>query len=163
MSKHPNEARHGAKAPVAAPPDPDYGAAVAAARPKVKELLAEYRADPTGDAATIVEALVLNQVAGAPAREAEVLHSQHDRDLHYDLVSHAGRSATRLTRQNVRLKRDLARKNIAHSYVHKYLEEVGAAVLQGKEPTTQEIIEKISTAIGLRGPLIPRVEKEPFG
>jgi len=161
MSKQPNEARHGAKAPAAARPVPDYGAAVAAARPKVKELLAEYQADPTGDAAAIVETLVLSQVAGESAREAEVLHSHQERDLHHTLVNGAGRNATRLSRQNGRLKRDLARKNIAQAFVRKYLEQVGTAALQGREPTTQEIIEKISTAIGLRGPLIPRVETEP--
>jgi len=159
MSKQPNEAHHEARA--ATPPDPDYGAAVAAARPKVKELLEEYRADPTGDAAAIVETLVLNQVAGESAREAEVLHSQPDRDLSHTLVGDAGRSGIRLTRQNGRLKRDLARKNMAQAYVRMYLEDLGAAMRSGKEPTTQEIIEKISTAIGLRGPLIERVETEP--
>ena len=145
----------------AAPPDPDYGAAVAAARPKVKELLAEYRADPTGDAGAIVETLVLSQVASAPAREAEVLPSPQEQDLHHTLVNRAGRIATRLTRQNSRLKKDLATKNLAHSYVRQYLEEVSAAALKGKEPSMQEMIEKISTAIGIRGPLIPRIETGP--
>jgi len=59
MSKQANQG-HDAKAQAAGlaagPPDPDYAAAVAAARPKVKELLAEYRDDPSGDAGAIVEA-----------------------------------------------------------------------------------------------------------
>jgi len=158
MSKH--EAQQGAKAPAIAPPAPDQGAAVAAARPKVKKLLAEYQANPTGDAATIVEALVLSQMAGESEREAEVLHSQRDRDLSQALQSHAGRTATRLTRQNGRLKRDLAKRKNAEAGVRKYLEEVGAAVVQGKEPTAQEIIEKISAAIGMGDVVIPRVEKK---
>jgi len=45
--------------------------------------------------------------------------------------------------------------------VCKYLEQVGAAALKGKEPTPEEIIKKISAAIGVSGPLIPRVEKVP--
>ena len=159
MSKRPNESSRDAKARATAPPDPDYAAAVAAARPKVKELLAEYQSNPTGDAAGIVEALVLSQMAGQPAREAEVVHSQQERDLCHNLVDNAGRNANRLVRQNHRLKRDLAQKNVVHAYVREYLKEVGAAILKGHEPTPQEMIEKVSAAIGLRGPLIPRVEK----
>ncbi|HMD98527.1 MAG TPA: hypothetical protein VKM93_14480 [Terriglobia bacterium] len=113
MSKH--QTRPGAKARTTAPPDPDCATAVAAARPKVKELLAEYQADPTGDAAAIVEALLLSQVAGQPLREAEVLHFQQGLDLHQTLENDAGRTATRLTRQNGRLKRDLAKKNLAQA------------------------------------------------
>ena len=71
MSNKPSRDR---KTPV--PAAPDYGAAVAAVRPKVKELLAEYQSDPTGDAGSIVEILVLNQLAGEPGREAEVLLHQ---------------------------------------------------------------------------------------
>jgi len=155
MSKH--QTRHNAKTPAAAPPDPDYGAALAAARPKVKELLAEYRADPTGDAGAIVETLMLNQVAGEPAREAEIQHLQQERDRHHALENHSRRAVT-LARQNRQLKSQLVKQHIAQAYVRQYLEEVKAAARSGKEPSQTEIIEKISTAIGLRGPLIPRVE-----
>jgi hypothetical protein len=85
MPKQANQARHDAKVPAAVAPDPDYSAAVAAARPQAKELLAESRDDRNGDA-------------------------------------------------------------------------VAAAVAKGKEPSPEEIIEKISAAIGLTGPLIPRVK-----
>ncbi len=157
MSKQANQARHDNKAPAAAPPDPDYAAAVAAARPKVKELLAEYRDDPSGDAGAIVEALVLNQVAGEPAREAEMLHFQQERGLSHTLKHDSGRVANRLARQNRRLKSDLAKSIDAQSHVRQYLEAVAAGG-KGKMPSTEEIIEKISEAIGIRGPLIPRVE-----
>src|SRR5271157_2280616 len=149
MSKQANQARHDNKAPTAAPPDPDYAAAVAAARPKVKELLAEYRDDPKSDAGAIVEALVLNQLAGEPAREAEVLVLHHEHD--------SGRSATRLARQNRRLKSQLAKSNDAQSHVRQYLEAVAAGG-KSRMPSREEIIEKISEAMGISGPLIPRVE-----
>jgi hypothetical protein len=157
MSKH--EARHDAKAAAAAaPPDPDYAPAVAAARPKVRELLAEYRDDPTGDAGAIVEALMLNQVAGEPAREAEVLHFHQERDRHRALENNSGRTATRLARRNRQLQRQLVKQDVAQAYVRQYLEEVRAGVVKGKDPSSEEIIKKISTAMGISGPLIPRVE-----
>ena len=162
MSKQTNEARNDVNTPATAPPAPDAAAAVAAARPKVKELLAEYLADPTGDAGTIVETLVLAQVAGEPAREDDVLLLHQARDRHHTLVRGAGRTATRLGRQNRRLKCALAKKTAAQDHVREYLEEAGAARAAGKEPSRNEIIEKISAAIGLRRPLIPRVETEPF-
>jgi C4-dicarboxylate-specific signal transduction histidine kinase len=154
MSKPPNQ---DAKAPVAAAPTPDYGAAIVAARPKVKELLAEYRADPTGDAGTIVEALLLSQVAGAPARENEILAFQQERNLYRTLEHDSGRSATRLARQNRRLKSELAKRDDAQTHVREYLQAVARAG-KGREPTPEEIIEKVSAAIGIRGPVIPRVE-----
>jgi hypothetical protein len=160
MSKQPNKARH-AKTPGAAPPEPDYAAALAAARPKVKELLAEYRADPTGDAGAIVETLMLHQVAGEPGREAELQDLQPERERHHALKNDSGRSAT-LARQNRQLRSQLVKQNNAQSYVRQYLEEVKTAARSGREPTQAEIIEKISAAIGLRGPLIPRVETKPF-
>jgi hypothetical protein len=160
MSKQANQARHDAEALAAAPPDPDYGAVLATARPKVKELLEEYRADPTGDAGAILESLVLSQVAGESAREAEVVGFQQVRDLYHTLENDSGRSATRLARQNRRLKMELAKGKTAHTNVRQYLEAVKADVRKGKEPNLEEIIEKISTAIGLRGPLIPRVEMD---
>jgi len=158
MSKQPNEARHGAKARAAVPPDPDYAGALAAARPKVKELLAEYRDDPTGDAGAIVETLMLNQVAGEPAREAEMVSLHQERDLSHTLRHDSGRAATRLARQNRRLKSELAKRIDSQTHVRQYLEAVVAGVAKGKEPSRDEIIEKISEAIGLRGPCIPRVE-----
>ena len=55
MSNQVNETGLDAEAPVAVPGDTDAGAAaVDVARPKVKELLAEYQADPTGEAGVIV-------------------------------------------------------------------------------------------------------------
>src|SRR5271165_5882084 len=157
MSKPANLTRHDAQTPPAAAPDPDYAAALAAARPKVKELLAEYRDDPNGDAGAIVETLMLNQVAGEPAREAEVLVLHHERDL-YDTLKHdSGRSATRLARQNRRLKSQLAKSNDAQSHVRQYLEAVAAGG-KSRMPSREEIIEKISEAMGISGPLIPRVE-----
>jgi len=158
MSKQPNEARHRGKARAAAPTDPDHGAALAAARPKVKELLQEYRDDPTGDAGAIVETLLLNQVAGEPAREAEMLSWHQEQNLSHTLKHDSGRAATRLARQNRRLKGELAKRIDAQTHVRQYLEAVVAGVAKGKEPSPNEIIEKVSAAIGLRGPLIPRVE-----
>jgi hypothetical protein len=161
MSKQPNKARADAKTPVPAPPAPDYAGAVAAARPKVKELLAEYLADPTGDAGTIVESLVLAQMAGEAAREAEVLVLHQQRDRHHALESDLTRAVTRLDRQNRRLKQDLARRNAAQGHVRQYLEEVGARKLASKEISAEEIYEKISAVIGIGDTVIPRVEKGP--
>ncbi|MGO9270238.1 MAG: hypothetical protein ACLQOO_08300 [Terriglobia bacterium] len=155
MSNKPSRNR---KTPVAAAPD--YGAAVAAARPKVRELLAEYQADPTGDAGSIVEILVLNQLAGEPGREAEVLLHQ-ERGRRGTLGSDTGQTSTQLARQNRRLKRDLAKSQAVEANVRQYLEKLAAAGPAGREPTQAEIIEKISAAIGLRGPLIERVETGP--
>jgi hypothetical protein len=159
MSKQ--EARPHAKALVTEAPDPDIpdvGAAVAAARPKVKQLLAEYQDDPDGDAGAIVEALMLNQLSGEPARAAEALRFHQVQDLYHALEVDSGRSATRLKRRNRHLKGELDKKDLAHAYVRHYLEQVKTAARSGREPTQAEIIEKISTAIGLRGPLVPRVE-----
>jgi len=162
MSKQPNNARTDPGTLVTAPPAPDYAAAVAAARPKVKELLAEYLADPTSDAGEIVENLAVAQMAGEPAREAEVLVLYQQRDRHHTLERDLGSTAARVARQNRRLKRELAKRDAAQGHVRQYLEKVGAGRLAGKEPTPEEIIEKVSTAIGLRGPLIPRVETGPY-
>src|SRR5208282_4447654 len=98
-----NKSGRDRKTPAAAAPD--YGATMAAVRPKVKELLAEYQSDPTGDAGSIVEILVLNQLAGQPVREAEVLFHQ-ERGRRGTLGHDSGQSSTRLARQNRRLKRD---------------------------------------------------------
>jgi len=138
---------------------PDCGAAVAAARPKVKELLAEYQADPTGDAAAIVEILMLNQLAGEPGREAEAI--QQERGRRGTLEGDSGQSSTQLARQNRRLKRDLAKSQAVEATIRQYLEDARAAAPARKEPSQAEIIEKISAAIGLRGPLIERVETGP--
>jgi len=148
--------------PPATAPAPDYAAAVAAARPKVKELLAEYQANPTGAAGTIVETLVLAHLAGEPAREGDVLLLHQARDRHHTLANDAGRTANRLARQNRRLKKALAKRASAQDQVCQYLEEVRAAKPAGKEPTQAEIIEKISAAIGMGDHVIPRVEKVPF-
>jgi len=162
MSNQVNETGLDAEAPVAVPGDTDAGAAaVDVARPKVKELLAEYQADPTGEAGVIVEALVLAQMAGEPAREADVLLLHQGRDRYRILVRDAGRTATRIDRRNRRLKKALAKRTAGQTQVRQYLEEVPAAVPASQEPSTHQIIEKISVAIGLRGPLIPRVEKGP--
>ncbi|HMD97430.1 MAG TPA: hypothetical protein VKM93_08915 [Terriglobia bacterium] len=156
-----HEAHQNEKGPMTPRPAPDYAAAVAAARPKVKELLTEYLANPTGDAGAIVESLVLAHVAGEPAREADVLSLHIERGRYHTLSRDAGRTATRITRQNRRLKRALAKKTAGQENVRHYLEKVVAGKLAGKEPTPEEIIKKISTAMGISGPLIPRVEKGP--
>ncbi len=148
MSKPANPTRHDAQTPPAAAPDPDYAAALAAARPKVKELLAEYRDDPNGDAGAIVETLMLNQVAGEPAREADMLVLHHERDLYHTLKHDSGRSATRLARQNRRLKGELAKRIDAQDHVRQYLEAVVTGAAAGKGPSPEEMIEKISTAMG---------------
>ena len=90
---------------------PDCGAAVAAARPKVKELLAEYQADPTGDAAAIVEILMLNQLAGEPGREAEAI--QQERGRRGTLEGDSGQSSTQLARQNRRKQAAVANDRYA--------------------------------------------------
>jgi len=101
---------------------------------------------------------MLNQVAGEPAREAEILVLHHERDLYHTLKHDSGRSATRLARQNRRLKSELAKRIDAQTDVRQYLEAVLAGAKGKKEPSREEIIEKISAAIGLTGPCIPRVE-----
>jgi len=152
------KARRDRKAPTTALPD--YGAEVAAARPKVQELLAEYRADPSSNAGTILETLVLNQLAGELGREAEAL-VQQERGRRQNLKDDSGRGFAALARQNRRLKRDLARKDGVQATVIQYLEQVGAAARIGREPSREQIIQTISEAIGVRGPLIERVEKGP--
>ncbi|HMD96722.1 MAG TPA: hypothetical protein VKM93_05235 [Terriglobia bacterium] len=161
MSKPANLTRHDAQTPPAAAPDPDYAAALAAARPKVKELLAEYRDDPNGDAGAIVETLMLNQVAGEPAREADMLVLHHERDLYQTLKHDSGRSATRLARQNRRLKGEFAKRIDAQDQVRQYLEEVGTAARSGKKLSAQEVYDKISAVIGIGDVVIPRVETGP--
>ena len=155
MSKH--QARNDEKARAAAPPDPDYAGALASARPKVKELLEEYRDNPTGEAGTIVETVMINQIAGEQAREAEMLFLHQERNLSQTLKDDSGRAANRLARQNRRLKSELAKRIDAENHVRQYLEAVVAGA-KGRMPSRDEIIEKVSEAIGLTGPLIPRVE-----
>jgi hypothetical protein len=161
MSNSQHEAPH-----ETARPTDDYVAAVVAVRPKVKELLEEYRADPTGDAGAILETLVVNQMAGAKAREAEVLLLHQERGRHHALASDLGRAAKRLERRNRQLQRELAKREAAQNHVREYLEEMGAAIAskdKEKELTYERIIEKVSAAIGIGGPLIPRVEKDYKG
>jgi hypothetical protein len=162
MINTPTQPNPGGPAPLAAHP-PDYAAAVEAALPKVKELLVQFRLDPTGDAALILETLVLTQMAnaGAQAQEADLLLLQQERGRHTGLKQDAECTATSLTRQNRKLKAELAKKTRTETQVREYLAAAAAAARLGKQLDTNMIIKKISEAIGLGGPLIPRVEKGP--
>ena len=142
---------------------PDYAAAIDAALPKVKELLAELQADPTGDAARIVKTLVLTQMANdaTRAQEADLLLLQQERARHTVLKQEAERVATTHTRQNRKLKAELAKKTRTETQVREYLASAATAAKLGSPLDTDLIIEKISAAIGIGGTLIPRVEKGP--
>ena len=133
-------------------------AAVAAARPKVKELLQAYRSNPSGGAAEILESLLVSQMAGAAERETQVLLLLEERGIRHGLEDDFGRHAKRLERQNRQLKRDLHERVVTESRVREYLEQAAHA-RTSQEITHQEIFEKISAVIGVGGPLIPRVEK----
>ena len=153
MSNEPNQP---------AMPAGDRAAALAAARPKVRELLAEYLAEPAGDARAILETLLLDQMAGAPAREEEVLEFHSQRDHFETVASSAERRAQRIERRNRRLKRQLDEKEAVEGQVREYLDQARAEGKAGAPELTREhIIRKISEAIGIGGPLIPRVEKQP--
>jgi hypothetical protein len=151
------------ESPATAAGAPDYAAAVDAALPKVNELLAQFQADPTGDAADVVKALVLTQMANAASQawEADLLLLQQERGRHTVLTQDAERVATNLTRQNRKLKAELAKKARTETQVREYLASAAAAAKLGDPLDTDLIIEKISAAIGIGGTLIPRVEKGP--
>jgi len=162
MSNQPNESCRETERASVAMPGADRAAALAAARPKVRELLVEFLANPAGDAGAIVETLLLDQVAGAPAREAEVLEFHQERKDNQALEDATRRTAKRLEGQNRKLKRQLAKKDAIQNQVREYIAQAAKEGRAGREELTpQRIYDQISAVIGMGESVIPRVEKGP--
>jgi hypothetical protein len=146
----------------------DYAAALEAARPKAELLLEQYREDPTGPAAELVSLVIVNHLAQEDLRpeEGEIRVLQEERQRRQTAEQQAETLAAerrRLRRQNRKLAAARVEESLRLQSAGQQLEEARKAAAAGKMPDTMEIIERISAAIGIRGPLIPRVEKTADG
>jgi hypothetical protein len=137
---------------------------VGAARPKVQELLEQMQSDP--EARALVETFLLSQMVqeGSEQEEGELVALQRERQkreaLEEGLEQMVG-AQQQLESEHRRLR--VRESEVAHQQVREQIKPAGAVVAQRREPTQQEIVEKISRAIGLGGPEHFRVESEVEG
>jgi len=132
---------------------PDPAPLVQAARPKVQELLEQMQSDP--EARALVESFLLSQMVQEESQqeEGELAALQRERQKREALeegLEQMVAAQQQLESQHRRLR--VRESEVAHQQVREQTKPAGAVMAQRREPTQQEIVEKISTAIGLRGP-----------
>jgi hypothetical protein len=143
--------------PLASPESriPNSAPLVEAARPKVKELLEQMQSDP--EARALVETFLLNQMVQEESKqeEVEVTALQRERQKRETLeegLEQMVAAQQELESNNRRLRACVPDSQLTHQQVQEQTKSAEAVVAERREPTREEIIEKIADAVGLRGP-----------
>ncbi len=134
------------------------GPRVAAVRPKVKKLLEQFRAEPSGDAGALLEALLLKGLVEESAEREDLLRLQAERERRVQLEAALQKMMDR-AHQLGRVTERLARRRAAEqNRIKTILTVVEKAAAQGRPFDQAEVVRRISAVIGLEGPLERRVE-----
>ncbi len=144
-------------------------ASLLAFREKAALVLEEAVKNPKSDAAEIVRIAVQNSMMRDSGKLEEVdIMKRYESDTKFRETEAKLRQAHsaqyRAETQRVQAEKELAKaqKELveARQKAGTELRKAQRKVVQGKDPNTEEMIRKVSAAIGISGPLIPRVEKE---
>jgi len=138
-------------------------------RDKSAKLLEEALKNPNSDAAEIVRITVQNSMMRDSAKFEEVdVMKRYDSDTKFReseaKLRQAHSAQYRAETQRMHAEKELvkAQRELveARQKAGTELRKIQREAAQGMEPNTEEMIRKVSAAIGISGPLIPRVEKE---
>ncbi len=132
----------------------------------MKELLEQMQSDP--EARALVETFLLSQMVQEDSQqeEAELAALQREKQKREALEEGLEQMVVaqqELESQNRRLRARGAESEIVHQQVREQIKPAEAVVAERREPTREEIVRKISEAIGLRGPEKYRVESQVEG
>ncbi|MGO9275127.1 MAG: hypothetical protein ACLQOO_33650 [Terriglobia bacterium] len=144
-------------------------ASLVAFKEKAAMLLEEAVKNPNSDASEIVRIAVQNSMMRDSAKFEEVdVMKRYESEAKYR-ESEAKLQQSRSAQYKAETARMQAQKELVKAQRELVetrqkagieLRKAQRRVAQGKEPNTEEMIRKVSAAIGISGPLIPRVEKE---
>jgi len=126
-----------------------------AARPKVKELLEQMQSDP--EARALVETFLLSQMVEEESQreEQELAALQRERQKREALeegLEQMVAAQQELESKNRRLRAQVGESELAHRQVREQVKPAEAVVVTRREPTHQEIYNKIREVVGLGGP-----------
>jgi hypothetical protein len=135
---------------------------IESARPKVKELLEQMQSD--AEARALVETYLLSQMVEEESQreEEELAALQKERRKREALeqgLEQMVAAQQELERRNRRLRAQVGASELMHQQVQEQVKPAEAAVAwRRREPTHQEIYQKIRDVMGLAGPMEYRVE-----
>jgi hypothetical protein len=148
--------------PVPVSPTPDVGPA----RAKVTGLLEQMQSDP--EARALVETFLLNQMMQEESQqqEAEVAALQRERQKREALeegLEQMMAAQQELESKNRQLRAQVGESQLIHQQAQEQTKPAEAVVVTRREPTREEIITKISAAIGAGLPMKHYVKSEVEG
>jgi hypothetical protein len=134
---------------------------IESARPKVKELLEQMQSD--AEARALVETYLLSRMVEEESQreEEELAALQKERRKREALeqgLEQMVAAQQELERRNRRLRAQMGASELMHQQVREQVKPAEAAVAWRREPTHQEIYQKIREVMGLAGPMEYRVE-----
>jgi hypothetical protein len=161
-TEHPPQRQEGAEIFDGPSPLP-VGNFVDAARPQLHRLLEDYRENPDGDAGQIVNIMLLNQLVStySSVPEVDMLKLYEEERKRKELEQRLKKFEVDKFKAETHRRRVDAEVVVMQSKVEKVrkeLEQTRKAIQQGQRVDPMDMVRHISSAIGVGGPLEPRVE-----